>query len=225
VDLPLLDRFYDRASGDAVPVTYVYLGLCVAATVAAMARPDLEAALDGTAPREHVWQPFTAAFLHGWPQIPRWLHLVVSGFLMLRMGPYCERLLGSGRFLLLSVVALGVNAAIVSRTEGVNGSSLVMWAWGPPLFVALFAARRLDPEAPEGPIYRDVRWVLVLFYAILVGMMALVPYVYGWRGSPLAALAHGNLYHLAATVVGAVFALALRGWISRRLTEVAGEPG
>jgi len=221
--LPLLDRFYDRASGDAVPVTYAYLGLCVAATVAAMARPDLGAMLDGMAPREHPWQPVTAAFLHGWPGLPRWLHLIVNGFLMLRLGPYCERLLGSGRFLLLSVAALAANAAVVARTDGVNGSSLVMWAWGPPLFVALLAARRADPEATEGPIYRDVRWVLILFYAVVIALMAIVPYVYGWRGTLASALARGNLYHLVATVIGTVFAVLLRGWIARRLVDVAGE--
>jgi membrane associated rhomboid family serine protease len=223
VDLPLLDRFYDRASGNAVPVTYAYLGLSVAATVVAMARPDLEAALDGIAPREHAWQPLTAAFLHGWPGVPRWLHLVVNGFLMLRLGPYCERLLGSGRFLLLSVLALAANAAVLTRTDGVNGSSLVMWAWGPPLFFALATARRADPTSPEGPIYRDVQWVLVLFYAVVIVLMAIVPYVYGWRGTLLAALARGNLFHLIATAIGIVFALVLRGWIARRLLEVAGE--
>lgn len=213
----LIDEFDERHAGEQPWVMRAFLALCVIATGVAILRPEWGDRLSGLAPREHAWQPWTAPFLHGWPEVPRWLHLVVNVFLMVRIGPYAERLLGSVRFLGLCVVSLGAGAAAIHFTDGTNGAAVVMWSWCAPLLVALVVARRLDPSAPEGPVYKDIRWVLMLFLVLVPLLMTAIPFAYGYRGNPFPVFLDGNRYHGIALAVGLVYVGLQAGWLGRRL--------
>lgn len=114
--------------------TYFFLGLCLLITFPTFLFPELYNLFGGVKPWYYWWQPFTAAFEHGWPGMPGSIHLALNIILILACGRPCERLLGHTRFLLLSLFALVTNAFVLTFTEGVNGSSLVIWSWGPPLF-------------------------------------------------------------------------------------------
>lgn len=213
----LIDEFDERHAGEEPWIMRVFLVLCVIATGLAIWRPEIGERLSGLAPREHPWQPWTAPFLHGWPEVPRWLHLVVNGFLMLRIGPYAERLLGSARFLGLCVVSLAAGAAAIHLTDGANGAAVVMWSWCAPLVVALAIAKRADATAPQGNVYQDMRWVLMLFLVLVPLLMTAIPYAYGYRGNPLPVFLAGNLYHGVALAVGLGYVGAMAGWLARRI--------
>jgi membrane associated rhomboid family serine protease len=200
-------------------VTYSFLTLCVLVTVPSLFLPELYNVFGGIHPRQHWWQPFTASFEHGWPGFHGSVHLALNAFLILECGRPCERLLGRGRFLLLGLLALAANAGAVTLTEGVNGSSLVIWAWGPPLFLALAETKRREPGVTSSHSYRRLRGILVLMYGVIVLAMGIVPYAAGWRGNPLNALFVGNLFHLVATAVGIAFTLATASYIR---DEIAG---
>jgi len=107
----------------------------------------------GIEPRRHPWQLVTAAFEHGGPGFHGSVHLALNAFLILECGRPAERLLGHARFLALCALSLLANAVTLSLTEGVNGSSLVIWSWGPVLFVAVMGllpylfGSRLNPVA------------------------------------------------------------------------------
>jgi len=204
-------------------VSLSFLALCVAVTVGSLLFPSLGSLLGGIGERRHVWQPFTAVLEHGWPGFPALLHLALNAFLILECGRPCERLLGSGRFLALCLASTAVNAALQVLTEGVNGSSLVIWAWGPPLLLALLWARRRGSSG--GGAARDrIRGVLIVMYLVITLFMSLLPYASGWRGDPLRAFLLGNRYHLAATGVGVLAALLWRGRIEGRLEALSETP-
>lgn len=187
--------------------TYAILVLSWAVTVASLAYPSLYEVFGGLEPRTHPWQLFTAVFEHGWPGFPGLLHLGLNTFLMLECGVPCERLLGTRRFVALSLAAMLANAGVQMLGEGANGSSLIIWAWGPPLYFALRAARRADPAVTTRSGYRRVQTILVIMYVVVTLAMPLIPYASGWRGNPLWALLLANQFHLVATLVGIVAAL------------------
>jgi hypothetical protein len=72
----------------------------------------------------------------------------------------------------------------------------------------------------DAPAWVRLRGVLVLMYGVIVAVMALLPYLGGWRGNPLYALFFGNLYHLVATGAGCAFALLAGRSIRERLAEL-----
>lgn len=188
------------------PVSLGFLALCFLFTVPVTLAPRLYDLFGGIAPREHPWQPFTAAFVHGWPGLHGSIHIALNSFLILECGRPCERMLGGPRFLLLSVLALIANAAVVSATEGANGSSLVIWAWGPPLYVALRRGANRDPSLMQRAGYQRLMGILVLMYVVITLLMGLLPYAFGWRGNFVEALVRANLFHLVATGVGVLAA-------------------
>lgn len=211
-----LNRLYDYRQSPPW-FTYFFLSACWTITVASLAFPDLYGVFGGIEPRVHPWQLFTSVFEHGWPGFPGILHLVLNTFLILECGVPCERLLGSRRFLLLSMSAALANAGTQLLGEGANGSSLVIWAWGPPLYLAMITARRLKPSVAMEPAYQRVRGVLLIMYVAVMLAMPLIPYALGWRGSPLLALLLANQYHLVATIVGIALAVFWKSHIRARV--------
>lgn len=213
-----LQFLYDGDGKRAPVVTYAFLGMCFLVTVPSLFFPQLYEILGGIEPRRHWWQVFTAAFQHGWPGFHGSIHLALNAFLILECGRPCERLLGSGRFLALSLFSLMANAVVLSLTEGANGSSMVIWSWGPPLLVALLWARRQNASAAGSAAAQRLWGILILMYGIITLLMGLLPYMSGWRGNPLYSLFWANIFHLTAAVVGALFALVSAGYIRRRLS-------
>lgn len=195
---------------------------CVLVTlIGALWRP-LHDGLSGIAPREHPWQPLTAVFVHGWPGVPAALHLALNAMLILTVGAACERLLGRGRFAALCAASLAANAFAIVLTEGVDGSSLVIWSWGPPLALALGVGRGSEPAHARGPARERLVALLLVMYVGVTGLMAALPYAQGWRGNPLSAFLLGNRYHLIATAVGVAAAWAWRRAITERADLVLG---
>jgi membrane associated rhomboid family serine protease len=216
-----IEALYDRRG--ATPLfTYGFLALCYAVTLPSIAFPGLYEVFGGIAPRAYPWQLFTAVFEHGWPGFPGLVHLALNTFLILECGVPCERLLGTGRFVALSAGAAFANAGMQLAGEGANGSSLVIWAWGPPLAVAMMDARAHDPGVARRPGYGRLRAVLVVMYVVVTLAMPTIPYVLGWRGNPLWALVLANQYHFVAAMVGVAGALLWRSRI-RRFAAAEGE--
>lgn len=201
-------------------VSYTFLLLCLLATLTSVAVPAVRDHLGGVAPRLHPWQPITAVFMHGWAGMPAIVHLALTGLLILACGPPVERLLGARRFVLLSVTAIAANAAVVALTPGVNGASLVIWSWGPPLMLALWCAVRADPQVRQEPAWRGLRNLMILMYGAITVVMAALPYLFGWRGSPLIAVARANVFHFTAAGTGAVLAIWWRPYIGTRLRAI-----
>ena len=224
----MIEVIYDRHRSPAPVVTYVFLGLCLSVTLASILYPALYAIVGGFGPRLYPWQIFTSIFEHGMPGIPAFVHLAFNAFIVVEVGVACERLLGRVRFLALTVLAACANAALQYHVGGANGASLVTWAWGPPLAVALVLSRRMDAGAGWTQGYQRARGVLMVMYVgVTLGMTAL-PYWFGWRGNPLRALWYGNRFHAVATGVGIVLALlwwrTIRSRLERLALGPAGEP-
>lgn len=196
----------------------IFLLLCAGVSVPAFFFPDFRDAVTGIGPGRRWWQPLTGIFVHGWPGFPWVLHLALNTVLVVECGWPCERLLGTPRFVVLSAAAMVTGAVASALSDGVNGSSLVIWAWGPSLFVALRATRNDDSS---GEARRRLAGILLIMYVAVTLAMVLLPYKLGYHYGFLYALVSGNRFHLIATATGCVFALAWKRFISRRLQTFA----
>lgn len=212
-----LEALTDSRRSGTPWVTYGFVTLCYLVTVPALLHPPVGTLLGGLEPRRHAWQPFTAVLVHGWPGFPGVIHLGLNTILMLWCGRPCERLLGAERFATLVLLSVAANGAAQLLLGGVNGSSLVIWAWGPPVLVAMLRARHVDPQVVRSPAWARLRDVLALMYGVIVIAMGALPYLAGWRGNPLMALLMGNQFHLVATGVGAIGAWLWRDRIRARI--------
>jgi len=169
------------------PLAYALIGLCVLAFGASARFPALHDAgvLYGPAvARGEWWRLLTTALLHGGP-----LHLVFNLSAVWTLGRWLERVLGTGRFALLTLVGtLGSSAAVLAAnfTTPTLGISGVILAW------AGFALPISDPS-----LRQQLRiWLLQ------VAALSLLPGI-SWAG------------HLGGFLAGLPVGLALRGGARR----------
>ena len=142
------------------------MGLCVAATLAGQGRPGLDrwGVLYGPAVLAgEWWRLLTNVFFHGGA-----LHLVMNLSAVWTLGRFLERVLGTWRFALLTLVsALGASAAVLAfdfdaPTLGISG---VILGW------AGFALPVADPE-----MRRQLR-----VWLVQVAVLSLLPGI-SWAG-------------------------------------------
>jgi membrane associated rhomboid family serine protease len=196
----------------------------------------------------HWWHYVVARFVHGvgcgFP--PTWFHIGVNVSLFLFHGAIVERLLGAGRFALLTLTSLAVSVPLAYFfAEGrLHGASCMTWSY--MLFLAWLIAWMWKVE--RWKIFKD--WVTgVVAFWLLFGLLGLpkqwhlynllvsIPFFFVWRKTLRAnfdALSRsealdtgsraGNLAGIAACA--GIFAFnafwvlsAWRGWITPELVR------
>lgn len=169
-------------------------GLCTLASMAVLLPiPRLELGNDST---HFVVRLLTAPFVHGFGVVSTLPHLAGNLFLLLFVGSAAERLLGTGRFALLTAASLSAYAVIqIAFGLEVNGASVFIWGYA-PIFAAGY--RSDGRSTSTGP----ARGVLFLMWVVIPILMTAVPYTFGWSGSLLSAFVVANAFHLSATAVG-----------------------
>jgi len=171
-------------------VTYILMVIMLIVSLSTFIWPSLTGVLGGVGVISYPWQPWTAVFVHGWPGMPMWLHLVGNLVLLAFIGPSVERRLGSVRFLAVTLLAIFV-AGIVRILSGVefNGASAFIWAYAPFLWLLIRSGQHTDKT---GILY--VMWLIV---PLVMGLILILDGTH-----PLKAIVLGNLYHLSGTVIG-----------------------
>lgn len=179
-------------------------------------RPELYGWVGGYKPLTHPWQPVTAAFEHGFHGVPLWVHLGANMLLLGVSGRIAEPVLGSLRFVGVTVLAIFCFALVhaFGPVDG-HGASSFIYAYGPVLLVARLCARR-SSNAAALAFTDNVPWLLVASWAVIPVIMALVPYAAGWRGDPLQSFVLANAFHFSGLVAGIASTWFWRDEIARR---------
>lgn len=214
----MLSRVQDSSRFGLPAVTSLFFLGCLIVSLPTQFNESLNHWLGGLHVNQHSWLLFTAAFQHGFGSIPPLLHLALMTVIIWLVTPLAERLVGSFVFTLtlLFAIAAGHLLQVVSGIE-VNGSSMVVWACGPIIWLALRRAKqRGGSMAKRDLVYERSRGMLFLMYIVIPLAMIALPYTSGWSGSPVVAFLKGNVYHAGATLIGLVTALLVR----RRITAV-----
>lgn len=189
------------------PLTLSLMGACLLVTATELLWPSL---LEGTEVREPRTLPglLVSPWLHGLSRASAIPHLAGNLVLLGYTGSRLEFHLGRRRLGTLTALALLAFALlqVVIHFE-VNGASVFLWAYAPPLFFLYRGRKRRrigheDLESAPGILF--LMWV-----AIPLGM-TWVPFALGWSGSALYAFLVANAFHLCATIVGFACALVWR---------------
>jgi len=201
------------------PLTVALAWGCLLASLPLLLVPSLREVLGNEAPLPLV-RLLTSPFVHGFSTTSLLPHLAGNLVLLWYAGSRVERALGTGRFALLTVGALGAYGAIQTIWAlDVNGASVFVWAYAP----ALAVEHRSDPRTEHGPFGDDATAtpiVLTVMWVVVPLAMTTVPYAFGWSGGFVPAFLLANTFHLSATAVGIGGAWI---WRSRLRAAAVGE--
>lgn len=128
-DRATVTAFGGRAAGERPVVTLTLIGICVAAFIGQLVRPELTYDF-GFAPIVgwvEPWRFVTALFLHS-PSM--YMHILFNMFALWSLGPYLEPLLGRARFAMLYLVSgFGGMVAVVLLAGGLSNDVVANDGW------------------------------------------------------------------------------------------------
>jgi len=218
----MLDSLFDPKKTGLPIVTLLFLSGCLIVSLPTLFLPDLYEIFGGYKPLNYPWQKWTIAFEHGFYGFPLIVHLLGNGILLWLCGSFCEKLLGTSRFFLLTLTAM-LGFALTHSLPFIDGhgASGVIWAYPPVMFIAMRTYSSMDKaSAGSDPGIQKIKMLLVIMWIVISVFMAIIPYFAGWRGNPLTSLFLANTFHISATIVGFVFGLLWRGHIAAKLKEM-----
>ncbi len=180
--------------------------LCIMVTIISMVFPDVYQSIAYAYPLKYPWQICSGIFLHGSPELSMAGtigHLCFNLLLVLPFGIMLEKILGSKRFALMSVILWIVNAitfytiAVIQTPEGENaygaGISGIAFSYGMLGLYVLFLMAKSNVKK----LLRQVSFYL-LMNVIVVMLIMVNPYVAGISSM---------FIHLVAILSGITFAI------------------
>ncbi|MGE5550545.1 MAG: rhomboid family intramembrane serine protease [Bacteroidota bacterium] len=151
------ENLYSRLKGFP-PVVFLLILSCCVITIPLLIQPKLYEVLGcDTSVRQFFWQYLTSSFAHGAPvnPVPPTLpHFLGNALMIALLGAVIERVLGSGRFLLLTLATLATHTIWKTTAGGGNGAS--GFCWGYTVFIVpilYWEWRQRRKEVLRDPLY------------------------------------------------------------------------
>ncbi len=180
--------------------------MCIVVTLISMFFPKTYQAFAYAYPVKYPWQICSGIFLHGSPELPMAGtigHLIFNLLLVIPFGIMIEKILGSKRFALMSIVLWIVNAitfyiiAIVVTPKGETaygaGISGIAFSYGIIGLYALFVLGKSNFKF----MFKQVSFYFLI--NIVIAMIVMInPYVAG---------VESMIVHMVAIVTGIIYAI------------------
>ncbi len=187
-------------------VSIIIATLCIVVTLISMLFPDTYQAIAYAYPIKYPWQICSGIFLHGSPELPMAGsigHLIFNLFLVIPFGIMIEKIFGSKRFVIMSIVLWVVNAitfyiiAITVTPKGETaygaGISGIAFSYGIIGLYSLFVLGKKNFKL----MFKQVSFYLLI--NIVVMMIIMVnPYVAG---------VSSMVIHIIAIVFGIIYTI------------------
>lgn len=194
--------------------------LCIAITLITQLIPSAYTSFAFTYPIKYPWQVITYVFLHGYtkellpPDFPYPAihvtigHLIYNLLLVVPFGILVEKVVGSKRFILLSISAWLVNTIFTlilfivitpkGETSLAAGASGLVFSFMP---VGMFIIFMLGKKYGFKKLFKQISFYLLLQMAIITLIIALSPSVAGVTGI------WSMIIHLLSILVGIIFSI------------------
>lgn len=190
-------------------VSVIIAILCIAVTFVSMLFPGIYEAIAYSYPIYYPWQICSGIFLHGSPELPMAVsigHLIFNLLLVILFGIMIEKILGSKRFIKMSLVLWAVNAitfyiiamVITPKGETATGAGIsgIAFSYGIIGLYSLFILGKKNFKL----LFKQVSFYL-LFNIVVAMIMMVNPYV---------ASVHSMITHIVAIIFGIVYAIFYR---------------
>lgn len=165
----------------------------------------------------YFWQVFSGIFEHSiFPSWFIWPHFLGNMSIVLLFGILIERLLGSGKMLILTTIGAisyvsFFQIRFIGQTTSGSGASGIVYSYAP---VALYILWKFIKKV-EYNQWKDIILYLLGFEFLFI--WGFVTAVSSWMGT--------NIYHAVATITGICFLLIFKKHINLNLDYVLAVPG
>lgn len=215
---------FDDIRGDIRLKTYVsyILAACmVIITAITIFIPELKALYGvGDGPAVNIFVRLTIPFQHGFDDMSAMIHLGLNLILLWALGTYLEKVLGSYRFLISTVVGLLVYVLIHRLLLLIgHGFTPIIMTYSGVMFVVMVEGRFVKTRSVFEDYFKTLRGIQLGIWILLPVLMVFVPLYYNSLSSLAQNIFYGNITHVIGGLVGVALGFAFRPHIREKLTQ------
>jgi membrane associated rhomboid family serine protease len=162
----------------------------------------------------------TAPFVHGYSPLTSIMHLATTVILMYFMGTFLEKIIGSFRFLILTLLSLLLYIFMHRMLLMIgHGFTPILMTFSGVLLIVQLEARFVKTNAIFDDYYRLMWTIQVLTWVIIPVVFSIAPMYFDSKAKLFQILLYGNILHIVGFVFGILIALVFRKDIRDRLVH------
>jgi len=215
---------FDDIRGDIRLKTYVsyILSACmVIITTITIFIPELKALYGvGDGPVANIFVRLTIPFQHGFDTVSAIIHLVFNLIIMWVLGTYLEKVLGSYRFLIATLVSFFMYVLFHRLLLLIgHGFTPILMTYSGVIFVVMAAGRYVKTRSMFEDYFITLRGVQLGIWIFLPVLMVFVPLYYNSLSSLSQNIFYGNIIHVICGAIGIALGFLCRQHIRQKLTQ------
>lgn len=215
---------FDNIRGDIrlkTYVSYILAGCMVIITTITIFIPELKALYGvGDGPEVNIFIRLTIPFQHGFDNISAMIHLGFNLILMWVLGTYLEKVLGSYRFLITTLVSFFMYVLFHRLLLLIgHGFTPILMTYSGVMFVVMAEGRYVKTRSLFEDYFKTLRGVQLGIWVLLPVLMIFVPLYYNSLSSLWQNIFYGNITHFICGAAGVGLGLAFRQHIRQKLIQ------
>ncbi len=215
---------FDDIRGDIRLKTYVsyILAACmVIITTITIFIPELKALYGvGDGPAVNIFVRLTIPFQHGFDTVSSIIHLVFNLIIIWVLGTYLEKVIGSYRFLIATLVSFFMYVLFHRLLLLIgHGFTPILMTYSGVMFVVLAEGRYVKTRSMFEDYFITLRGVQFGIWIFLPVLMVFVPLYYNSLSSLLQNIFYGNITHAICGAAGVGLGFVFRQHIRQKLTQ------
>ena len=202
-------------------VSYILVACMFIITLSTILIPELNSLYgvrDG--PAVNIFVRLTIPFQHGFDDFSAIIHLVFNLILMWVLGTYLEKVLGSYRFLITTLVSFFMYVLFhrILLLIG-HGFTPILMSYSGVMFVVMAEGRYVKTRSLFEDYFKTLRGVQLGVWLLLPVLMIFVPLYYNSSSSLWQNIFYGNITHVICGATGVALGLVFRQHIRQKLTQ------
>lgn len=162
----------------------------------------------------------TAPFVHGYSPLTSMMHFATTVVLMYFLGTFLEKILGSFRFLLLTLVSISLYLITHRALLMIgHGFTPILMTYSGVLLIVQLEARFVKTNTVFDDYYRLMWTIQVLTWIIIPVVFSIAPMYFDSKAKLFEILIYGNILHIVGFFSGILIALIFRKEIRDRLVH------
>jgi len=163
---------------------------------------------------------FTIPFQHGFDNFSAIVHLLVNLILLWFLGTYLEKIIGSFRFLFISILSFLLFVILQRLLLSLGqGFTPIIMTYAGVLLVVISQSKYIKTRSIFEDYYRIIVSIEILLWIVLPIIMAFIPIYYDSNSNLLSSIFMGNIYHIIGGLLGILCGLILKSHIKNKLAQ------
>ena len=202
-------------------VSYILVACMFIITLSTILIPELNSLYGvGDGPAVNIFVRLTIPFQHGFDTVSSIIHLVFNLIIIWVLGTYLEKVIGSYRFLIATLVSFFMYVLFHRLLLLIgHGFTPILMTYSGVMFVVLAEGRYVKTRSMFEDYFITLRGVQFGIWIFLPVLMVFVPLYYNSLSSLLQNIFYGNITHAICGATGVGLGFVFRQHIRQKLTQ------